>query len=890
MMTKGKIAYLFFLTSLVLTVFFVFKHLFLGDNIAWGDAPYYYSEALMDLIGKPSVWTGGFDNFFGGINSYIWIWPYMYLFAKTALVLGIASPWALRIFFYFPSLFLSFIFMYFIAKRLSNNRLIAFLSAFLYIFNTYYLLLIDGGTVGVALAYGLFPLLFYLFLKYFDNRTLVNFVSVFLGMEFMILIDPRVFAITFIFIALFFILNSIFVGKIFKKYDLLLFFILFIGLVGINFYWLYPIFKLGNVSLGSDVTNLGLISIINPLLFFQPHWFGNIYGKINYPVFYFLTIPLFVFLAWRFTKVKKMISLLLMLFLTACFFAKGSTPPFGIFYDFVINKIPFGSVLRDSSKFFIPCMFFGSILVAQGIYLSAKKIKVDYLNSLFIIFAFGFLIFIIKPAVLGKMNFVLSGRDSKLGFEKIASYLREDKDLSRVLWFPEKNPLSFDNKAKVGINGKNLSDFRPFSLFNVGSYDRFNYLNAPLVSELMGIMNIKYLAFPGDFRSSDLTEKEIINWNNFIKLSEENKDFKKVESTDEIPLFINNKIMPRIYAVDNLYLVVGSENFYEKLYEWEIPIANQLFLFVEDGIFGIDDFKSNDFNNTYIIFNNKNRIDLQMGFFTNEYLDLSKTTYSDWKVYSPGEYLNWRFELLIRGVKVDDFDYRRGIAFSSKSKEKIEYPLNNIDNGEYVIAIRGLAVDDNTKLKVTLNDKSYDIEENGSNLFGWNIIYDVKKESDSNLIIENVKGSYALNSIAVIRKEDFVKAEKETDNLITKYPTVEISRDSFFRNKSYDLPFEQIQKYSYQIPQQIEKKWIVLGEAFQPLWQLNGYGVSLPAYSMVNGFYVAKEDEVNITFKGQNYLLKGILLSKLSVIFVFVLLGGYLFYQNVIKNKKNNRD
>ena len=51
-----------------------------------------------------------------------------------------------------------------LARYLKLGKVAQFFSSLIFVFNTYYLILVDGGQVGIALSYGLSPLIF-LFLK-----------------------------------------------------------------------------------------------------------------------------------------------------------------------------------------------------------------------------------------------------------------------------------------------------------------------------------------------------------------------------------------------------------------------------------------------------------------------------------------------------------------------------------------------------------------------------------------------------------------------------------------------------------------------------------------------------------------------------------------------------
>ena len=155
--------------ALILPALFVFKSLFFPGPLAWGDAPHFYPEEIRQLVGEPLAWDSR-GNSFGGINSLIFIWPLMFIYGLIG-----NNDLAVRILFYFPSIMLAGLGIYFLTRYLKFAPVVSFFSVLVYLINTYYLLLIDGGQAGVALAYGLFPLILLFLRKFLDGPNLKSF-------------------------------------------------------------------------------------------------------------------------------------------------------------------------------------------------------------------------------------------------------------------------------------------------------------------------------------------------------------------------------------------------------------------------------------------------------------------------------------------------------------------------------------------------------------------------------------------------------------------------------------------------------------------------------------------------------------------------------------------
>ena len=156
-MIKNNIKNIIYFILILIPLVVVFMPFFKSFHLVWGDAPFYWPEGLKELVTKPLIWTEkGIP--FGGKNLALWLSPLMILYGSLNKFLGLNNDLIIRILFYFPSVAFAMVGMYSLTKYLKLSKIVQFFSIFVYIFNTYYLLLIDGGQVGVALAYGIFPL------------------------------------------------------------------------------------------------------------------------------------------------------------------------------------------------------------------------------------------------------------------------------------------------------------------------------------------------------------------------------------------------------------------------------------------------------------------------------------------------------------------------------------------------------------------------------------------------------------------------------------------------------------------------------------------------------------------------------------------------------------
>ena len=288
----------------LIPLFFVFKSFFSGTNLVWSDAPFFNQISIKELFSEPEFWTQRGNNF-GGINIFLWLSPWMFLYGILGKLLSLDNGLVIRILFYFPSLILSIVGPILLSRYLKLGKITSFFASFLYVFNTYYLLLVDGGQVGIALAYGLFPLVILALKKIIDLGG-IKYFTLGLVLSFLLTtVEPRLFIIAFLVIVLWFLFDLFVDKKTINYKNLLLVLLIGLIIVPLNLYWLYPILKTGELSLGTSVTGLQLTSLLNGLFLYQPHWPNNVFGNITYPPFYYVLIPILIFANLLFQKNKK---------------------------------------------------------------------------------------------------------------------------------------------------------------------------------------------------------------------------------------------------------------------------------------------------------------------------------------------------------------------------------------------------------------------------------------------------------------------------------------------------------------------------------------------------------------------------------------------------------
>ena len=233
---KNLLLVFLILTPLVI----VFGSFFKSSHLSLGDAPFYYPEGLKELVSGLPSWSQSGINF-GGKSLVLWLSPMMMIYGSLNKYFGLGNDTITRIIFYFPSVILAGLGPYFLTKYLKFSKTVQFFSSLSYIFNTYFILLVDGGQVGIALAYGILPLIVLFWKKFFDSKTVSSFFLALIFTFMLCAIDPRITIISFALLSLW----QVGEGHIKNIIWLLIAGIL---LIPLNVYWLLPLISGGSVE------------------------------------------------------------------------------------------------------------------------------------------------------------------------------------------------------------------------------------------------------------------------------------------------------------------------------------------------------------------------------------------------------------------------------------------------------------------------------------------------------------------------------------------------------------------------------------------------------------------------------------------------------------------
>ncbi len=535
-MRKRNLFYLFIFLGIV---FFVFRHWFLYPLIIGGDWPYYFDGFLESFSVVPILWAPWQGNGLGGVNPLLGL----HVFSSSLIVpfvnwLGL--PWEVVYKVGWFGLFLAL--SVYGSKRLweavdsRQQKTDSFpwwmVASIIYTTNTYILMVTGGGQMGVAISYGIAPLVLTSFIKLIQSVSdavvnvkspfgktqdrqksppkadqplagkVKNVLSAGLILGFQLMIDPRIAYVTMVGVGIYYISNFKFQISNFVS----AFIVSLIVAAGVNAFWLLPMVVMRNnplKSLGSAFTSIDSIRFYSfadfshALSLLHPNWPENVFGKTFFLQPEFLFLPLLAFSSLLYCRKNKNIFFFITLALIGVFFAKGAQEPFGIVYQWMFIHVPGFVMFRDPTKFYLLIALSYSILIPFALeqFVLWRRIKNQELRimvSTLVVCLFVFLwIFTIREAILGQLSGTFEKHTVPQEYRELEGFLQTQPNSARTLWVPRQQRFSYGTLDSMPVEAEPLFGATTAAQLKVK-------LENPTSMELLGDLGIGYVIIPYD--------------------------------------------------------------------------------------------------------------------------------------------------------------------------------------------------------------------------------------------------------------------------------------------------------------------------------------------------------------------------------------------------------
>lgn len=501
MLMKTSNTFFFFFTFILLLFFFRWIPL---APLTGGDWPYLFRETTVSFTSPVSVyrsyfWLGQNTLPFSGVESYF------------QLSSKVFNNWILteRLFWLFPIIGIGLWSAYVLTG--------SWVGAFLYMTNTYTLMMIDGGQLGVGFAFALAPFLLKRFIDVFE-RSRINIktsimsyciTGVVFGLE--VLFDVR--------LAYLLLLAAVLYGAVFiplrRKnlyHSLVVVFPAFGVMLSIallvNAFWILPMvrFPVNASKFGEVYTSLAMVRFLSfadfshALSLLHPNWPDNLFGKVYFLQPEFLFLPVVVFGSLLGSSRRNIF--FAVLGLVGVFLAKGTNPPFGSLYGWFFQHVPGFIFFRDATKFYLFIALSYATLLPTTIHTvslwigkrfpvqKSRTVKMTWSPWVAVIVLF-FWIYTTRQAWTGQLHGMFRPRSVPVEYAALKDFLHDQTAFFRTFWIPGRQRFGFFSEDHPAIDAAGF-------LQKPDIDEVLDWLSQPTAPSQLARWGIKYLIVPYD--------------------------------------------------------------------------------------------------------------------------------------------------------------------------------------------------------------------------------------------------------------------------------------------------------------------------------------------------------------------------------------------------------
>ena len=294
-----------------------------------GDWPFFFSEQVRSLPWTPGVYWM-WANFGENALARLWLdYPFR-LMVKLFSVTGL--PWVVT-----EKLFIAAIAAcaawsaYRVSTLFLKEKWSRLAAGSIYVFNTYFFLVLGGGQFGVAAAYALFPFALLMWIRLLESPSFRKAIGTGVLFGLLVMLDLRIAYLCILAFAVY----SALAPRTFPASAKHIAASLAVA-ASLHLYWLLPAALAGRIPLPQSATGAGSLSFFSvadfshALSLLHPNWPENLFGRVYFQQPEFLILPLLAFASLLFkgqeTINNKRFFAFLALF--GAFLAKGVNEPF----------------------------------------------------------------------------------------------------------------------------------------------------------------------------------------------------------------------------------------------------------------------------------------------------------------------------------------------------------------------------------------------------------------------------------------------------------------------------------------------------------------------------------------------------------------------------------
>jgi hypothetical protein len=689
----------------LLPLFLVYRLWISLGVLCKGDCVYFYRDNLLSFFNFPYFWNtspagSGLGYFSLPTLPFA---PPSFLLGLAYRITGFDFSIIEKIIWFLPFLVISYFGIRKLGEIIDLDETGKSFTVLFFLLNTYILMVLDGGQIGIALGYSILPWVLYFHFKAISGFERLPVMLSSLFAAFLGLFDLRIaylagFLIIFYYVYEYFVIG----GKSVKRIIQILSSDCYFGLL-INLFWIYPLISSRLVGLNTSllqanqVSALSWMNLLNGLFIFQPHWYLNQFGKINPTPFYFVLIPVLTFGNLLIQPKNKKVYFWVFICFVSIFLIKGSQEPLSDFYQKLFTFLPGFILFRDPSKFYIPLMVSSSLLFG----LAVQKInqwlltkKYNYVSTglriLLVVYFVGFTF----PVWWGSLLGTFSPLSPSIEYQNYKDLISRQTDFFRTAWYPQKSEFGYSSPLHPAVDATyDLFHLRPFDIAIGGTYDLFSYLEHSFTPQLFDVLGVRYLVQSESIRNYPKTKDDIKNSNRLTEVLSKAKWLTRINLNEKLAVYDTGKPSDHFFFVKNTLGVIGSDDLF-----WTLGSFSD-FKLQNIGLVYFDNYpnkiaKSVFDNIDYLVFNNKSSQDLSFlladrSKFVSPVVSIGELPKNNksWIALKSADNIAWRDILAQKAFGNIDFDYGGGFLYADDFPQQTKVPFNlkqNIQGNLYL--------------------------------------------------------------------------------------------------------------------------------------------------------------------------------------------------------------
>ena len=866
------------------------------------------------------------DSVFGRINlmSFIQI-----LYAMPLAILSTFIPLTYTQFIYWVLLF-SFIpfSFYLLSSYFTKNTYISFFSGILYSLNLFTAIIHHTPVYHLLYLQGATPLLFFFSFKLVESKKILNYLTVLFSIVYLPLLRViNMYAIYLILIPIFSYITVKFYKKINIDYKFFLKKMLIIGVIVLLLSSPYfitlitsyssqitqsdPNVEFSEISVESSKIHANLLNILRLTTTYgwetEEFWTevsgiqgfdaAKIYhtnATLIFLTFYPILLACLVFLIifYKIDQVKKkFLTFLLTFTLIFLFLAKMINPPFGGINNFLYKNFNFFLILFRSAWEYmqIPYLIMLCVLITVGL----NEVALKYIKKRKMFIVVAVILLLVHTAYIAPAIVV----DSKLinktwiveipqEYYDVANFLNEQEDNFRILPLPLSKHFTGYTSFDWGYSGPDIL-YRLLDKASVDKYhnpvlssrqlelisyiEQLSHTNLKELLEQARRLNVKYILLRNDVNNSHMYIK---TWNDPAIL------FKSLNSMKEIKdkFVFGNLTLYELEPFPRVSIITNTSQRTEKVPYLFIDNNNSLSLSYNEGFGKVDTLSlrvsfllnktvvENESDwlkiNQRVIISNMFKISISQYGTAWVFLYTSNNSFESYVLDLEGENLTNKKINLELNLNHDQIEIiKDGFLYSFVLNESLGHNLTFIQFGGEIDAEK--MVGNLYNVSLMINDITIPVFENLIDKYPETIMYD-----EHNLTGENIDIYELLSdgTLSIIQDIDLVTSNVESYMVDSSEYVIHLNASSPFMlcfAESYDNNWEATVNYG--------------GEKIEMI-------PSQPLFSVLNGFWINKTGNIEITLKyqPQRWFEIGMIISFL----ILLVCIGYSTYDKIKDTSK----